>query len=146
MRFAPLAFVALLLSACASAGTTPTASAGTPGPATPPPSSTIARSTLSEPPANWHLLDASLDQIAGISALRAERELLAGKQPRPVTVAVVDIGVDTAHPDIRANLWTNPREIAGNRVDDDRNGYVDDVRGWNFIGGSDGRNIDQETL
>ena len=146
MRFAPLAFTAFLLSACASAGTAPASPAETPAPATPPPSSTIPRTTLREPPENWHLLDATLDGVAGISSLRAERELLAGKQPRPVTVAVVDIGVDTAHPDIRANLWTNSREIAGNRTDDDRNGYVDDVRGWNFIGGADGRNINQETL
>jgi subtilisin family serine protease len=145
MRFAPFVFIALSLSACASAGTTPASTAGTPSPATPP-TSTIARSTLREAPRNWHLLDASLDGVAGISALRAERELLAGKQPRPVTVAVIDIGVDTAHPDIRANLWSNPRETAGNRADDDRNGYVDDIRGWNFIGGPDGRNINEETL
>lgn len=50
-----------------------------------------------------------------------------------VLVAVVDSGVDYQHPDLAANIWTNPGEIAGNGVDDDRNGYVDDTRGWNFV-------------
>jgi subtilisin family serine protease len=49
-------------------------------------------------------------------------------------VAVVDTGIDYNHPDIQANVWTNPHEIAGNGIDDDHNGYVDDVRGWDFIG------------
>lgn len=51
-----------------------------------------------------------------------------------VTVAVLDSGVDLAHEDLAERIWTNPNEIAGNGVDDDRNGYVDDVRGWDFIG------------
>lgn len=50
----------------------------------------------------------------------------------PVTVAVIDTGVDTSHPELSSRLWRNPGEIAGNGVDDDRNGYVDDVHGWNF--------------
>ena len=43
-------------------------------------------------------------------------------------------------------LWRKPGEIAGNGIDDDHNGYADDVRGWNFLGGNDGQNIDVETL
>ena len=74
------------------------------------------------------------------------RELLAGRQPlRTVVVAVIDGGVDTAHADLRANLWSNPKEVAGNRKDDDANGYADDVRGWNYIGGRDGRDVEHDT-
>jgi subtilisin family serine protease len=50
-----------------------------------------------------------------------------------VVIAVIDSGLDTTHPDLTGQLWTNPGEIAGNGVDDDNNGYVDDVRGWNFV-------------
>lgn len=50
-----------------------------------------------------------------------------------VVVAVIDTGVDYNHPDLAANIWTNTREIAGNGVDDDGNGYIDDVRGWDFV-------------
>jgi subtilisin family serine protease len=131
---------ALLLGACATAGTTTPA-------ATVPPAPVVApRAPLTEAPPDWQLLDATADGVPGISARRAERELLAGRQPqRTVTVAVIDIGVDTAHPDLRANLWSNSKEIPGNRTDDDRNGYTDDIRGWNFLGGPDGRNVDDET-
>ena len=49
-----------------------------------------------------------------------------------IVIAIVDEGVETTHPDLAANLWTNPGEIAGNNVDDDNNGYVDDIHGWSF--------------
>ncbi|MGH7552752.1 MAG: S8 family peptidase [Longimicrobiales bacterium] len=95
---------------------------------------------------NWHLLDEASDGVAGISAERALRELLANRQPRrTVVVAVIDGGVDTAHVDLIASLWSNAKETAGNGRDDDSNGYVDDVRGWNFIGGKDGRNVHHDT-
>jgi subtilisin family serine protease len=51
-----------------------------------------------------------------------------------IVVAVVDTGLDYNHPDIAANVWTNPGEIAGNGVDDDHNGFIDDTRGWDFVG------------
>ncbi|HEX5102909.1 MAG TPA: S8 family peptidase, partial [Pirellulaceae bacterium] len=51
-----------------------------------------------------------------------------------VLVAVIDTGIDYTHPDLAANIWTNPGEIAGNGVDDDGNGYVDDVHGYDFVG------------
>ena len=102
---------------------------------------------LAEAPTNWQLLDESIDHVPGISVLRAKRELLAGRQPgRTVVVAVIDGGVDTAHAALRPNLWANPREIPGNGKDDDGDGYVDDVRGWNFIGGRDGRDVDHDTF
>jgi subtilisin family serine protease len=144
--------VALLLGACASAGTVAPASGpvpSSPSPATPtgPAPAAPPRAAFEEPPQNWHLLDPTNDRVAGISLLRAERELLAGRQPqRTITVAVIDNGVDTTHADLRANLWLNARETAGNRIDDERNGFVDDLRGWNLLGGPDGRQIDWETL
>jgi subtilisin family serine protease len=96
---------------------------------------------------NWHLLDESSDRVTGIGSERALRELLNNRQPaRTVVVAVIDGGVDTAHVDLKANLWVNPKEVAGNGKDDDNNGYVDDVRGWNFIGGRDGQAVHHDTF
>lgn len=92
----------------------------------------------------WYLRDKT-DNTAGISAERAYRELLKNRKPTPVLVAVIDGGIDTTHEDLRRVLWTNPKEIPGNGQDDDKNGYVDDIHGWNFIGGKDGRNVSYET-
>jgi subtilisin family serine protease len=98
------------------------------------------------PPKNWWHLDLQADRYAGIGTERAYRELLAGKKPkREVVVAIIDSGVDPTHEDLDDVLWKNPKEIAGNGKDDDGNGYVDDVHGWNFIGGRDGRNVEQDT-
>ena len=92
----------------------------------------------------WYLQDKT-DKTAGISVERTYRELLKDRKPTPVIVAVIDGGIDTTHEDLRRVLWVNPKEIAGNGKDDDKNGYVDDVHGWNFIGGKDGRNVNYET-
>lgn len=105
-----------------------------------------APAAAAKPPQNWWLLDEQADRVRGVSAERAYRELLAGKQPRrQVVVAVIDGGIDDEHEDLKNVLWTNTDEVAGNGRDDDRNGYVDDVHGWNFIGGKDGRNVGQDT-
>jgi len=96
-------------------------------------------------PKNWHLLSYEKDSVYGISADRAYKELLKGKKSTPVIVAVIDSGIDTTHEDLRPVLWTNPKEIPGNNIDDDGNGYVDDIHGWNFIGGKDGRSIKEDT-
>lgn len=78
---------------------------------------------------------------------RAIRELLAGRQPqREVVVAVIDGGVDTAHTYLRTRLWKNEKEIAGNGADDDRNGYTDDVRGWNYPVTANGSAVGPETF
>ncbi len=52
---------------------------------------------------------------------------------RSVLVGVIDSGIDTGHPDLAENIWTNPGEIPGNGVDDDGNGFIDDVHGWDFV-------------
>ncbi|GAB3962669.1 S8 family peptidase [Spirosoma harenae] len=92
----------------------------------------------------WYLQDKT-DNKAGISVEKTYRELLKDRKPTPVVVAVIDGGIDTTHEDLRRVLWVNPKEIPGNGKDDDKNGYVDDVHGWNFIGGKDGRNVSYET-
>jgi len=149
----PLAvLLALLCFACAPttslstagappARTTPAAvSALIPPPL--PPAPPIGADTMpGTPPKNWQLLDEATDHIAGISSQRAMRELVTGKQAVPIVVAVIDGGVDTAQIDLKANLWVNP----GNTANDDRYGYRGDVHGWNFIGGRDGRDIDEDT-
>ena len=92
----------------------------------------------------WHLLDSTQDRYYGISLNKAYTYLASkNKTPQTVIVAVLDSGVDTAHEDLKKILWHNPKEIPGNGIDDDHNGYSDDVYGWNFLGGKDGRNINK---
>ena len=80
----------------------------------------------------WHLLN---KQTSGYY----------GKKSTPVIVAVIDSGVDTTHEDLRSILWHNQGEIPGNGIDDDKNGYVDHVYGWNFIGGREGKNVKEDS-
>ena len=107
---------------------------------------TSASATGDQSAAQWYLKDPELDKVPGVGATRAYQELLKNLVPTPVIVAVIDSGIDTAHVDLKPVLWTNRGEIPGNGLDDDKNGYVDDVHGWNFLGGPDGRNINAETL
>jgi subtilisin family serine protease len=95
--------------------------------------------------ANWQNLDLKTDSVFGISTERAYRELLPHKKATTVLVAVIDGGVDTAHEDLKAIIWNNPREKPGNGKDDDHNGYTDDIHGWNFIGGPKG-DVDYDNL
>ncbi len=95
-------------------------------------------------PANWHLLDRDADGVVGIS-LDSAYALLGDRQPSDVVVAIIDSGVDIEHPDLQPVLWTNAREIAGNGLDDDENGYVDDVHGWSFLGNPSGENVKDDT-
>lgn len=83
-------------------------------------------------------MDPNTMQGWGVSTDSARINHPPKKHTPPIIVAVIDGGIDTSHPDIRPNLWINTKEIAGNNLDDDNNGYADDVYGWNFIGGKDG--------
>lgn len=96
--------------------------------------------------ANWQNLDLKTDSTFGIGTEKAYKELLKGKKSTPVLVAVLDGGVDLNHEDLKRVIWTNAKEIAGNGVDDDKNGYIDDIHGWNFLGGKDGKSIEFENL
>lgn len=84
----------------------------------------------------WGHLDLVKDTIPGMSVDKAYNELLNGKQGQQVIVAVIDSGIDIDHEDLDGVIWTNTDEIAGNGKDDDKNGYVDDIHGWNFLGDS----------
>jgi subtilisin family serine protease len=103
-------------------------------------------SAKTELPKGWHLLDKEKDGFYGISVNKAyEFAKLKKLKSKTVVVAVIDSGVDTLHEDLKDILWTNPKEIPGNGIDDDHNGYVDDVHGWNFIGGKDGSNVKDDS-
>tara|TARA_B100000795_G_scaffold54833_2_gene35924 strand:+ start:17504 stop:19123 length:1620 start_codon:yes stop_codon:yes gene_type:complete len=89
-------------------------------------------------PVNWHLKDQASDQLQGVSVEKSYTELLSGKEKREVVVAILDSGVDIYHEDLKGAIWVNENEISGNGIDDDKNGYIDDVNGWSFIGGAEG--------
>lgn len=97
-----------------------------------------------EAPKDWHQLDRKETGYFGISLDKAY-EFLKGRKSQPVVVAVIDSGIDTLHEALKPVLWKNPGEIPGNGIDDDKNGYVDDVYGWNFLGGKDGRNVKEDS-
>jgi subtilisin family serine protease len=96
---------------------------------------------------NWYNLSPDVDKIEGAAVEQAYTELLNDRKPaKKIVVAVIDGGVDIHHPELAGKIWINSDEIAGNGVDDDNNGYVDDVNGWNFIGNAKGENIVMENM
>ncbi len=98
---------------------------------------------LGQAPENWFHMDIA-DGYQGVSSDKAYSELLSGKSSQTVVVAIIDSGMDYDHEDLADNMWVNPGEIAGNGIDDDKNGYIDDIHGWNFIGGANG-NVNADT-
>jgi subtilisin family serine protease len=88
----------------------------------------------------WHLLDPAQNGYLGTGVTGAY-DLLKDKKSYQVVIAVIDSGVDTTHEDLKQNLWVNPKEVPGNNLDDDGNGYKDDVHGWNFCGNESGENV-----
>lgn len=95
---------------------------------------------------NWYLKDPKADGVYGTGATKAYEMLnAAGKKSTTVIVAVIDSGVETDHPDLKDVIWVNEDEIPNNGIDDDKNGYIDDVNGWSFLGGVS-QDIDKEAL
>jgi subtilisin family serine protease len=95
---------------------------------------------------NWHLKNIS-SSVMGTNTQKAYDEIIGKRAPKKkIIVAVIDAGVDIYHEDLRENIWTNTAEIKGNGIDDDKNGYIDDVHGWNFLGNTKGENIGRATL
>lgn len=149
----------LLLVGCAGSrsSTTPTASTPPAAPDTTTASGSTASDTTAETtdaplpapsraPQDWFHLDRVPRSGPGLDTRAAYQQVLQDRPPQDtVQVAVIDSGLDIDHEDLAAKLWTNADETPGNDVDDDGNGYVDDVHGWNFIGGPNGKNVDQDT-
>ena len=96
-------------------------------------------------PDNWFNLDPEEDSVLGISTEKAYRTILKNKSSKNVVVAVIDSGIDIEHEDLQGSIWVNDDEIADNGIDDDNNGYIDDIHGWNFIGNADGENIESDS-
>lgn len=90
----------------------------------------------------WSHLDLVKDSIPGMSVDRALTELLQGKTGKKVIVGIVDSGVDIEHEDLKGMIWTNTKEIPGNGIDDDKNGFIDDINGWNFLGNAVHENLE----
>jgi subtilisin family serine protease len=110
--------------------------------------------TLAKPIEGWHLLGASTAMEASANewknqgiALHQAYSLLdsTARSPKKVVVAIIDSGSDVDHEDLKDNIWINNDEVVGNMLDDDANGYVDDVFGWNFIGGQDSSHVNYDT-
>lgn len=89
----------------------------------------------------WWQKDIIEDTIPGISLDRAYRELIQNKKGEEVIVAVLDTKIDISHEDIKGQLWINIDEIPNNNIDDDNNGYIDDINGWNFLGNNNGEDM-----
>ena len=106
----------------------------------------LAANAQNKRPDNWFNLDATKDSVNGVSSERTYTELLKDKKSTTIIVGVLDSGVDYTHEDLKDIMWTNSKEIAGNGIDDDKNGYIDDIHGWNFMGNKDGTNVAKDNL
>ena len=101
---------------------------------------TFAQDKLPKGVLNWYN-----GKIPGMNT-EAAYKLVQGRKSTPVIVAVIDSGIDTEHPDLKGQIWINTKEIPGNGIDDDNNGYIDDIHGWNFLGNKNGENLNETNL
>ncbi len=102
----------------------------------------LVLTTMAQKAPGWHLKDKTKEGYQGIS-LNAAYDFLKSKKLKStnVIVAVIDSGIDTLHEDFAGVRWVNKKEKTGNGVDDDKNGYIDDISGWNFLGGPNDKNV-----
>ena len=94
----------------------------------------------------WSHLDIIMDTIPGMSVDKAYAELLKNKKGKKVIVGILDSGVDIEHEDLKSVVWTNKKETPANGIDDDNNGYIDDIHGWNFLGDITKENLEYERI
>ena len=94
----------------------------------------------------WYFLDYTEDTIPGISLNKAYRNLIKDKKAQEVIVAVLDTKLDIHHEDLKDHIWINTDEIPNNGVDDDKNGYVDDINGWDFLSNTNGEFLKYQLL
>lgn len=97
-------------------------------------------------PENWFNLDYEKDGVLGISTEKTYQSLLKGKKSTPVIVAVLDGGVDVNHEDLKQVVWINVKDSISNGIDNDKNGFINDKYGWNFIGNAKGENVHFDNL
>jgi len=97
------------------------------------------KSLTKETTKNWEYKDITNDTLPDISLEKAYETILKNKKGEKVIVAVLDSQVDLSK--FNNSIWTNTKEIANNNIDDDNNGYIDDINGWNFLGNTKGENI-----
>ncbi|HRW63791.1 MAG TPA: S8 family serine peptidase, partial [Bacteroidales bacterium] len=95
---------------------------------------------------NWQNKSINTDDAFGVETEKTYNELLKDKKSTTVIVAVIDGGIDITHEDLKENIWINKDEIPDNGIDDDHNGYIDDINGWNYLGNANGENISYENL
>lgn len=94
----------------------------------------------------WGHKDLVTDTIPGMSVDKAYAEIIKGKKGKKIIVAVLDSGIDIDHEDLDDVIWTNTKEIPNNGKDDDKNGYIDDIHGWNFLGDSYNENMEKTRI
>lgn len=96
---------------------------------------------------NWYEKSYKDDKMLGVASEKAYNEVLNDKKTKKtIVVAVIDSGVDVDHEDLQGQIWVNKDEIPDNGKDDDNNGYVDDINGWNFLGNANGKMVNEANL
>lgn len=95
---------------------------------------------------HWGHADLLTDTIPGMSVIKAYQDILNEREGKKVIVGVVDSGIDINHEDLKNVIWVNEDEIPGNGIDDDKNGFADDIHGWNFLGASNDENLEMTRI